>query len=145
MVGNKAQIIDFLRNYNDEAVFEIKESRSKRTMTQNGYCWELISRIADKLRISKQEVYVNMLYEYGQSVMVAVSAIVDVDLFFKYYKYVGSSEIDGVPLNNYLIYKGISEYDVKEMGIFIDGLCRECYSLKIPTITRTEIAKMALV
>lgn len=144
MVGNKPQIICFLEGYGDEAVFEIKESRPKRSLTQNGYCWELISRIADRLRISKQEVYVNMLYEYGQSVLIAVSPQVDMDLFFKYYKYTGTSEIDGETLNNFLVYKGISEYDVKEMGIFIDGLCRECYSLKIPTLSRTEISKMAL-
>ena len=144
MIGNKAQIADFLRNYDDEAVFEIKESRAKRTVTQNGYCWELIGRIADKLRISKIEVYENMLHNYGQSAMVAVDPIVDMNTFFKYYVYAGSSEINGKELHTYIIYKGISEYDVKEMGIFIDGLCRECYSLGIPTITRTEIDKMAL-
>ena len=86
-----------------------------------------------------------MLHHYGQSAMVAVDPIVDMDSFFKYYLYAGSSEIDGKELNNFIIYKGISEYDVKEMGIFIDGLIRECYSLGIPTITRTEIDKMALV
>ena len=45
----------------------------------------------------------------------------------------------------YRIYKGSSEFDSKEMSIFIDGIIQECKQLDIETMTPNEIAKLNLI
>lgn len=115
---------------------QIKEWKKKRSLNANAYCWLLVGKLADVLRASKEEIYLKMLENYGQSTMVAVSDKVDVTPFFKYFKEVSNSN----GYINYQVYKGSSEYDTKEMAVFIDGIIYECESVGIETITPKELA-----
>jgi hypothetical protein len=40
------------------------------------------------------------------------------------------------------VYKGSSEFDTKEMSIFIDGIVSEAKELGIETMTPNEIARL---
>ena len=44
----------------------------------------------------------------------------------------------------FLIYKGSSEFDSKEMSIFIDGIIEHCEEQGIPTLTKDEIERLRL-
>ena len=62
MIGNSQQIINWLFQKQDlKQEYEIKERRKKRSLDQNSYAWQLITQIADVLRKSKEDVYLQML------------------------------------------------------------------------------------
>ena len=86
MIGNSQQIIQWLFQQNDlTKKYEIKEHRQRRSLNQNAYCWELIGKIADDRRLSKEEVYMSMLRDYGQSQIISVRADIDINGYFKYF------------------------------------------------------------
>lgn len=138
---------DFRYSYDDfngkELNIEVKEYRKKRSLNANNYAWELITKLADKLRISKEETYFKMLKDYGQSAMISVFSYVDIGHYgLKYYEKAGESVLNGKEYTHYKVYKGSSEFDTKEMSIFIDGIVQECENVGIETMTPNEIAKM---
>lgn len=146
MTGNAIQIISWLYQHEDkEQVFEIKEFKKKRSLSQNAYAWELIGKLADSMRMSKDEMYLKMLESYGQSLMIPVELDKKPNGYFKYYKYNGRSVLNGKVADWYIVYKGSSEFDSKEMTIFIDGIIQECTNLGIPTLTEEQINQMKLV
>ena len=123
-------------------VVKIEPVKKKRSLDSNAYCWVLIGQIADILRASKEEVYFNMLKNYGQSTVVSVLSEINVTGFFKYYEEFGRGEVNGKDFTHYKVYKGSSEFDTKEMAILIDGVISEAQELGIDTRTPEEIEKM---
>lgn len=135
MIGNSQQIINWLFEQKDlEKKFEIKEYRQKRSLTANAYCWALIGEIADSLRLSKEAVYLNMIRDYGQSQIISVRADINIDGYFKYFEKFGTGTVNGKEFTHYKVYKGSSEYDTREMSIFIDGVAAEAKNLGIQTL-----------
>ena len=123
-------------------VVKIEPVKKRRSLDSNAYCWVLIGQIADILRASKEEVYFNMLKNYGQSTVVSVLSEIEVKGFFKYYEEFGRGEVKGKDFTHYKVYKGSSEFDTKEMAILIDGIVSEAKELGIDTRTPEEIEKL---
>ena len=121
---------------------KVDQYREKRSLNANNYAWKLITEIGNKLRMSKEDVYLMMLKRYGQSEMVSVLANVPFGKFVKYYDEVGESELKGKLFKHYRVYQGSSEFDTREMSIFIDGIVSEAKDLGIPTETPEQIARM---
>ena len=145
MIGSPIEIIQWLYNQDKNKKFEIKEKREKRSLSQNSYAWELITKIGNILRLSKEEIYLQMLEDYGQSILIPVKKGEKPNGYFKYYKYETSSILNGKEADWYKIYKGSSEFDSKEMTILIDGIIQECKQLGIETLTPDEIAKLKII
>ena len=137
-----------LKDKQEECVIEVKKYRSKRSLNANAYCWVLLEKIADKIGLSKEDIYKRMLQDYGtiavgddgKKIIFSVKAEVDVSKYFKYYKFLGDSK-DG-SYKHYYVIKGSSEYDKEEMKKFIDGIVQDCQMLGIETMTPEEIAKL---
>lgn len=91
---------------------------------------------------SKEEVYLQMLIDYGQSEMVSILSEIDVKGYFKYYKLAGTSILNGKEFNHYKIYKGSSEYNTKEMSILLEGVVQEARNLGIKTKDDIELERM---
>lgn len=143
MIGNSQQIIQWLFQQKDlDKKFEIKEHRNKRSLNANAYCWALIGEIADNMRMSKEDVYLNMLRDYGQSEIISVRSDINISGYFKYYEEAGTGTVNGKEFTHYKVYKGSSEYDTREMSIFIDGVIQEAQALGIQTLTPTQIAEL---
>lgn len=142
IIGNAERIIQWLFQQEKGKLFEIKEKSAKRSLTQNSYSWVLMGEMADKLRLSKEEVYLRMLRDYGQGQVVSVIAEADVGGYFKYYDEIGEGDVGDKHFKHYRVYKGSSEFDSKEMSVFIDGIVRECTELGIPTLTDEEISRL---
>lgn len=142
MIGKAQAIIEWLFAQDREKVFEIKEHKEKRSLNANAYAWALLSKVADAMRLSKEDVYLSMLKHYGQSEIVSVISTIDVAGFFKYYEPIGTGTVQGKEFTHYRIYKGSSEYDTREMSIFIDGIVQEAKNLDIETMTPEEIERM---
>jgi hypothetical protein len=131
---------------NDEKVktCKIDHYKKKRSLNANSYAWVLITEIANKLRASKDEVYLQMLKRYGQSSIVSVVEEA-VPVFMKSVKYAeefGKGMTNGKEFTHIKVYMGSSEMDTKEMAILIDGIVSEAEGLGIPTITPTEVQKL---
>lgn len=127
---------------------EIKKHREKRSLNANAYCWVLIEKIAEKMKMSKEEIYLRELRDYGtiatdsngQKVIFSLKADIDVSKYFKYFKFLGNSK-DG-NYKHYYVIKGSSEYDTEEMTRFIEGIIQDCHMLGIETMTPEEIAML---
>ena len=142
MIGSAEDVIQWLWQQDRDKTFEIKEHREKRSLNSNSYCWALIGEIANVLRTSKEEIYLQMLEDYGQSLLIPVTVGKKPDGFFKYYKYVTTSEINGKEADWYKVFKGSSEYDSKEMAVLIDGIISEAKELHIETLPEHEILRI---
>lgn len=121
---------------------DVKQYRQKRSLNANNYAWELITRIADKMRLGKDDVYLRMLKDYGQSEMISVISSIDISPYLKYYEEAGQTTLNGKDFTHYRVYKGSSEFDTKEMSIFIDGIVQEAKQLDIETMTPNQILEM---
>lgn len=135
-----------LQSYDDlkdkELSIKITQFRKKRSLNANNYAWKLITEIGNIQRLSKEEVYLNMLRDYGQSDMISVIAEVPINDYVKYYDEAGESTLNGKLFKHYKCYKGSSEFDSLEMSIFIDGIVQEAKQLGIQTETPDEIARL---
>ena len=83
-----------------------------------------------------------MLKDYGQSEIVSILSSINPIGYFKYYEEVGTSVLNGKEFTHYKIFKGTSEYNTKEMSIFIDGVVQEAKQLDIETKTPEEIDRL---
>ena len=142
MIGTPEEISRYLWQLDKEKIYEIKEYKQKRSLNQNSYAWKLITELGNVLRKSKEEVYFEMLKAYGQSEIVSMLSTISPIGYFKYYEEIGTGIVNGKEFTHYKIYKGSSEYNSKEMSIFIDGIVQDCNSVGIQTMSDEEIKEL---
>ena len=146
MIGNAKAIIQWLFDQQDvEKLYEIKEKKSKRSLTANAYYWSLLNQLASVMRLSSEEVHFMMLKRYGVYEVISVRSDIKVDGYFRYYEAIGKSDLGGKEFTHYKIYKGSSEMDSKEFSVLLDGLISECEGVGIPTLTPDEVAKLRFI
>ncbi len=120
--------------------FDIKKAKKRRSLDANAYCWVLVDKLAEALRLSKEEVYRNAIRGIG-----GVSDIVCVrseasDALKKSWESRGTGwQTETVPskLNgcvNMILYYGSSAYDSRQMSILIDRLVQDAQALGIETM-----------
>lgn len=139
--GDFELMVDELRD-KEKLSIEVKEYRAKRSLNANAYAWLLIGKIADILLAGKDEVYFRLLKRYGQSELISVLSHVPISHYLKYYEEAGESTLNGKQFTHYRVFKGSSEFDTREMSIFIDGVVSEAKELGIQTETPDEIARL---
>lgn len=142
MIGNPQEIIQWLFDQDKNKKFEIKEYHKKRSLNANAYAWALIGKIADVLRNSKDEIYLEMLKKYGQSEVVSVLSDINVTGYFKYFEEIATVKLQGKNFTHYKVFKGTSEYNTAEMAVFIDGVISEADELGIDTLPPNEVEKI---
>lgn len=142
MVGKADEVIKWLLNQDRDKPFEVKPYRQKRSLNANAYAWTLMNEIANRLRTSKDEVYLEMLKRYGQCEVVSVLSDIDISRFVKYYEEIGKGHVEGKEFTHYRCYIGSSEYNSREMAILIDGIISEAEQLGIETLPTTAIERM---
>lgn len=142
MIGDPQEIIQWLFDQDKNKKFEIKEYHKKRSLNANAYAWALIGKIADVLRSSKDEIYLEMLKKYGQSEIVSVLSDINVTGYFKYFEEIATMQLQGKNFTHYKVFKGSSEYDSREMAVLIDGIISEAKELGIETLPNDEIERI---
>lgn len=116
--------------------FQVKEHKEKRSLNANSYCWVLITKIAEKIRMSKEDCYKRMLRDYGQSDVIMMLPNIPADKYFKYFDSLGNHNGETI----YRVYRGSSTYDTYEMSVLIDGVVQEAKNLDIEVMTPRELA-----
>ena len=146
MIGNAKAIIQWLFDQQDaDKLYELKEKKSKRSLTANAYYWSLLNQLASVMRMDNQECHFLMLQRYGQYEVISVRSDIDLQGYFKYYKEIGHGTVQGKDFCHYKIYKGSSQMDSKEFSILLDGVISECEEVGIPTLTPSEIAQLKFI
>mgnify|MGYP002594308734 FL=1 len=142
--GKIEKFLPLIFRLDKDTVYDVKidKHREKRSLNANAYLWKLVTEIGNILNKSKEEVYLQMLIDYGQSEMVSILSVIDVKGYFKYYKLAGTSLLNGKEFNHYKIYKGSSEYDTKEMSILLNGVVQEAKNLGIKTKDDIELERL---
>lgn len=115
-----------------EVNITVNEPKEKRSLDANAYFWVIVGKIADKLRTSKDEVYLQLLRNYGQSVVITVKKGYDIEKAgFKYYEVLKDGLINGKEFTAYKVFIGSSQYSKEEMSVLIDGAVQDAKELGI--------------
>jgi hypothetical protein len=142
--------MSIVRNHKDRLYdLEVKEHRKKRSLDANAYCWVLINKLADVMRIPPTEVYRQAIQDIsGNSEIIPIKDEA-VEQFKQAWSHngigwlvrdMGKSKIQGY--RNLMVYYGSSVYDTKQMSALIDHLVQDCKALDIETMTPDKLALM---
>lgn len=123
---------------------EIKQYRARRSLDANAYMWVLLSKMADVLRTTKDELYLEMLNRYGvfTHIVVKPEVVGRVKAEWRTVRNLGEVTINGKTGIQLQCYFGSSTYDSKEMTTLIDGIVDECHDLNIETMPDAEIQRL---
>jgi hypothetical protein len=128
----------------DKLSIEIKKYRNKRSLDANAYMWVLISKLEEKVNISKDEIYKDAIRNIGVYEVIPVKNEA-VERFIEAWTKNGlgwvcettKSKLEGY--TNVLAYYGSSTYDTAEMSRLIDLIVQECKQLNIETMSKEEL------
>lgn len=155
ITGKPLDIIAFLMGTEDKnQVYDLSPHKDEkpRSLSANNYFYAICTKIAEKLRISLNEVHNMMLSRYGypeymdnKIVYFILPDKVDVNkLEGVHLKPTSKTQVlDNGDLNRvYIVMRGCHTYNTVEMARLIDGVVSEATALDIPVITVTEKDKM---
>ena len=137
--------IDELKRFIDEGKqlsVDISRYRKRRSLDANAMLWAVVNEIANVLRTSKEEVYLDMLKKYGQSSVVSIVNEA-VETFMKSVKYaevIGEGTLNDKEFTHIKVFMGSSNYDSREISILIDGALSEAKELGIDIISPQDVA-----
>lgn len=141
-ITHPTQFYNFINSYDENKTYEIilQEKKEKRSLDANALCWVMCSKIAEVLKTSKEEVYIEALKSFGVSdrVIIPREAFNSLKRSFRYSQIQQEFERKGKMWADCLVIHGSSTYNTKEMSILIDGLIEEAKGLNIDVISPEE-------
>ena len=131
---------------------EIKEYRKKRSLNQNALYWSVLTSFAEALRISNARAHNLLLRRYGQleryegkPVYVVLPDTEEAEKRAdeaESYHLKPTSQVkegkDGQMYRTYMLLRGSSTYDTKEMTRLLEGLLDECKEIGIAVMSERE-------
>lgn len=152
MTGTSVQVIRWMVGQDQTTVWDVKKHSEKRSLTQNGYYWTLIEKMADAMKLPKPVVHNLMLRAYGQAQRidgwVATVPIPDTEKAEKHvlraetYHVRPTSQVRMGARNQmfrtYVMLKGSKELTKEEFSVLLDGTIQEAEQLGIETLTPAE-------
>ncbi len=141
MQGTIKQLIPQMLELDEEKLYELKEIKKKRTLTQNNYYWELLNKLAKKLKIPSTELHFELIKKscpFEEYLVPKESNLRSLE----YFEERNTIEKNGKEFKVIRVYVGSSLLDTLEMGILLDNLIEECKSQGIETMTPEELAKL---
>ena len=147
VIAELASYIDSLEE-GREYVLTVKEHKEKRSLNANAYCWTLLDRLAEKLRIGKTELYRNFIKDVGGNAEVICIQNKALARFKHIWElgHVGRfveeipSKLEGC--TNLIVYTGSSDFDKAEMSRLIELIVAECKENGIPTWDEDELQRL---
>lgn len=144
--------IDALRDA--DLALSLSKWRDKRSLTANAYYWVLVTKIADATGLPNAKVHNMLLRRYGvpelmdgDLMTVMVPNDQDEEILMKeIYHLKPTSHTkagkDGKVFRAYILMKGSSDFDTKEMATLLEGTIQEAKDLGIETLPPDEIERM---
>lgn len=127
---------------------EIKQYRQNRSLDANSYAWVMMSKIAEAIQSTKEDVYRTFIKRVGQFEIIPIKDEA-VDRWIRNWQAngvgwisesIGDSKIEGY--TNVISYYGSSTYDSREMSILLNEIVRECKEMGIETRPDEEIKSL---
>ncbi len=147
--NNQVDELNKLCNKDCDKVIEIKQYREKRSLTANGYAFQLMSEIAKLLTSTTEEIYEQMLHDYGvhKYPVCTPKKVAGYKQDYKIVEVLNKLRVEtekGVMVDAVQLKctTGSSKYDSLQMSQFIEGIKTECDTLGIETMTPDEINRM---
>lgn len=72
MIGTQREVINWVLEQDKEKQFEIKEHKQRRSLDSNAYCWVLLGKLQDYLKIPKEDIYRDLIKNIGSYEVVPV-------------------------------------------------------------------------
>ena len=143
---DRGKAMAIVRKHKDKLYnLTVKEHQKKRSLDANAYCWVLINKLADVMRIEPVEVYRQAIQDIsGNSEVIPIKEEA-VEQFKQAWSHngigwlcrdMGKSKIQGY--RNLMVYYGSSVYTVQQMNALIDHLYQDCKALDIDVMTERE-------
>lgn len=139
----KEDIKQIVENLDESKKYDVKISYhiEKRTLTANAYYWALVSKIANVLQTSKEEVHEKMIKRYSQREYISVLEQVDIEKYgIRYYDEGVNFTQNGKRFKSYIIYENSSDMNKLEFSILVEGIVSEAQEMGIETLTPEQIA-----
>ena len=144
--GDARSEIDSLRDSDVDVTF--KKYRKRRSLDANAYAWVLIDKIAERMRMTKEQVYRDHIRTLGgvsETVCVLDRAVERLCSAWSknglgWQTETFTSKLDGC--TNVILYYGSSTYDTAQMSALIGALVQTCSALGIETKTQEEIESL---
>lgn len=127
---------------------KIAKFKKKRSLDANAYCWVLISRLAEKLKIPKTDIYRQAIKEIGgncDTVCIQDKAVQSLRDGWErnglgWQTETTPSKLEGC--TNVVLYYGSSTYDVAQMSRLINNIVEECKLQGIETKSEEELGSL---
>lgn len=143
--GTPNELITWLLEQDREKMFTVREYREKRSLTQNAYYWVLNDKLANRLRMPRDELHELLLKRYAPCEVVTVLKTVPIQDYFKYAEVFAEGTMNGKEYNHVRIYKGSSQMNSAEFARLLDGIIDECQGVDIETMTPMELARLEFI
>ena len=132
----------------ERLTIKIGKYQKRRSLDANAYCWTLISKLADKLKIPKTDIYRQAIKEIGGNSDTVCVQNKAVDSLCDGWQRNGigwqtetiPSKIDGC--TNVVLYYGSSTYDTAQMSRLINNIVEECKLQGIETKSEEELCSL---
>ena len=138
--------MSIVRKHKDKLYnLEVKEHQKKRSLDANAYCWVLINKLADVMRIPPVEVYRQAIQDISGNNEILPIKEDAVEQFKQAWsshglgwicRDMGKSKLQGY--RNLMVYYGSSVYTSSQMNARIEALVQDCKALDIDVMTERE-------
>ena len=130
--------LETLEKVREKPIEVILKSNRKRSLDSNSYMWVILSKIAEVVGSSKDEVYEELLQKYGyldEDAVITVKAECDISRIDGHWRFLKGNG----SFKAYIRIIGTSEYDPRQMNHFLDQVIIEAQELGIQTDTPEQI------
>lgn len=141
--------LDELRG--EDLSISVSKHREKRSLSANAYYWVLVGKISDVTGLTNAEVHNMLLRKYGVpeivngemvAVMVPNTEEAERDVLRKEIYHLKPTSMIKGDRRAYVLMKGSSDYDTKEMSRLIEGTTEEAKQIGVETMSSEEIRRM---
>ena len=142
--ADKNHIGELIRKANEKPyTVEIEPLKKKRSKDANSALWEMLTKMAEVLHTTKDELYLEVLDRYGVSTFIVVkpNAVDKVKAEWKTVRELGEVTINGKTGIQLQCFFGSSTYDSKEFSVLLDGVISEAKEIDVPFISSEEKAR----
>lgn len=147
VIAELASYIDSLHE-DKEYTLTVKEHKEKRSISANNYFWVMCDRLAEKLRMSKTDIYRSYVKEIGGNNDIVCCINKAVSALREAWEARGTgwitetedSKLDGC--TNVRLYYGSSTYDKEQMSRLIELAKQDCIENDIPTWDEDELQRL---
>lgn len=147
MIGTQREVINWALEQEKDKQFEIKLYKTRRSLDSNAYCWLLLGKLQEALKIPKEDIYRDLIKNIGSYEIIPIKNEA-LEKFRSAWSKNGigwitettPSKLDG--FTNVLAYYGSSTYSTNEMSRLIDLIVQECEQLGIETKSEAEIKSL---